>query len=414
MKASKFLFWLQQILANISVRIAAFCLLSVFTALLAVILRPYVPANLTDLLSPDTIEPILTILASSMLTVSTFSLGIMATAIATAAQSSSPRATQLLLKDQTSQTVVATFLGAFVFSLIALIALRLGFYEQGGRVILWAVTVAVIVIIFLSFIRWIELLRLFGRIPDTLDRIEHATTEAIKAHLDSPLFGCNGLANGTMPPGDASPVGPREPGYVQHIDFAALQRMASENNLQIFIFRKPGAFATRNKPLAWVDGAIDDKIQSGIQDCFTMSELRSFRQDPRFGMIILAETASRALSPAVNDPGTAVDILRRAHRILARWEPTGAAEPAYANLWLEPMSLDELFEDFFRPIARDGADNIEVQIVLQKTLASLAQLPDQELAKAAKRQSDEALERSKSADLLPSEKDTLRKLAKEI
>jgi uncharacterized membrane protein len=37
--------------------------------------------------------------------------------------------------------------------------------------------------------------------------------------------------------------------------------------------------------------------------------MRYFEEDPRFGLITLSEIASRALSPAVNDPGTAIQII---------------------------------------------------------------------------------------------------------
>ena len=42
------------------------------------------------------------------------------------------------------------------------------------------------------------------------------------------------------------------------------------------------------------------------------------RPRPVFGLCVLAENASRALSPAVNDPGTAIDVIGRGVRLLAQ------------------------------------------------------------------------------------------------
>ena len=60
---------------------------------------------------------------------------------------------------------------------------------------------------------------------------------------------------------------------------------------------------------------------------FIVGDDRTFREDPRFGLVTLAEIAARALSPAVNDVGTAIDIVGTFVRLLARWaEPTGDIE----------------------------------------------------------------------------------------
>ena len=41
---------------------------------------------------------------------------------------------------------------------------------------------------------------------------------------------------------------------------------------------------------------------------------------------------------------------------------------------MPPLKLEEFFDDFFTPIARDGVNMLEVQIRLQKALDALAQL----------------------------------------
>lgn len=48
---------------------------------------------------------------------------------------------------------------------------------------------------------------------------------------------------------------------------------------------------------------------SQIARAFLIGDERTFDDDPRFGLVVLSEIASRALSPAVNDPGTAIDII---------------------------------------------------------------------------------------------------------
>jgi hypothetical protein len=62
------------------------------------------------------------------------------------------------------------------------------------------------------------------------------------------------------------------------------------------------------EPLAWTTWQPKEDEETRLSSAFLVGPDRSFKQDPRFGMIVLSEIASRALSPGVNDPGTAIDV----------------------------------------------------------------------------------------------------------
>ncbi|MGK9616954.1 DUF2254 domain-containing protein, partial [Salmonella enterica subsp. enterica] len=90
------------------------------------------------------------------------------------------------------------------------------------------------------------------------------------------------------------------------------------------------------------------------------------------------EIASRALSPAVNDPGTATDVIGRGVRSLTCWgtpkEPAAKIDADGQHVYLRGLTVDDLFDDFFAPIARDGAGLVEVDLRMMKALVSLAQI----------------------------------------
>ncbi|MCB1579079.1 MAG: DUF2254 domain-containing protein, partial [Xanthomonadales bacterium] len=145
-----------------------------------------------------------------------------------------------------------------------------------------------------------------------------------------------------------------------------------------------------------------EECLADIRKAFSIASSRNFDQDPRFGVCVLSEIASRALSPAVNDPGTAIDILSRGARMLALWSDHYPDSPDrsrqdeihFPNVHVPPVELEELFDDFFIPIARDGAGLVEVGIHLQKMLQTLACLGDERYRKAAARHSSQALARA--------------------
>ena len=82
-----------------------------------------------------------------MLAVTTFSLSTMVSAYSAATSNVTPRATKLIMEDTTTQTVLSTFVGSFLFSLVGIIALSTGALRRPGRVVLFAVTILVIVAI---------------------------------------------------------------------------------------------------------------------------------------------------------------------------------------------------------------------------------------------------------------------------
>lgn len=413
----KWVWRLSHFFQQLWVRVTLYAIVACATAFAAFLLRAYVPEWIDRELGADALESVLTILASSMLAVSTFSLGIMATAIASAASSATPRTTQLLLEEKTSQKVIATFLGAFVFSLVGIVTLNMGIYGGAGRLLLFFVTLVVIALMFWNFIRWVDLLREFGRISDLLPRVEKATAEALKERLESPYLGCKPLA--APPPENATPIHAVRPGYVVHMDLEAAQDAAEEAGATLWIQVNPGSFAHRTKPLCCV--ACPDIEQERLKELtetlrgvFSIGENRTFEQDPRFGLIVLGEIASRALSPAINDPGTAIDVLTRGARLLALWETRSEAEVNFANIYLPPLDVGDMFEDFFRPIARDGAAIVEVQIWLQKILLGLTRDDATTFGKAALRQSADALARAEAKLTLESEKQQIRARAAKI
>jgi uncharacterized membrane protein len=124
------------------------------------------------------------------------------------------------------------------------------------------------------------------------------------------------------------------------------------------------------------------------------------------------------LSPAINDPGTAIDIIGRGVRLLTLWRDAPAPESLkdfkYPRLWLPPLSADEMFNDLFASIGRDGAALIEVQVRLQKALLALAELGEAGYRQSALRVSRTALERAEAAIEVVAEKEEMRAAAARI
>jgi uncharacterized membrane protein len=179
-----------------------------------------------------------------------------------------------------------------------------------------------------------------------------------------------------------------------------LQRLAEARKLTLHLSAIPGAFVGPDFPLVRVEGEAQEATLREIGEAFHIDARRTFDYDPRFGLLVLSEIASKALSPGINDPGTALDVLMRATRLLADWGARERREddaPLYDRLHAPELSAGDLFDDAFDAVERDGAGLVEVAIRLQATMAILAGSQDTETAAAARRHSGRGLARARAA-----------------
>jgi uncharacterized membrane protein len=104
---------------------------------------------------------------------------------------------------------------------------------------------------------------------------------------------------------------------------------------------------------------------------------RDFDHDPRLGLIVLGEIASRALAPATNDSGTAIEVLNALLRTLNELPAEAvAAITELPTIYVPRPSIDEFIRAGFAPIIREGAGEEEVAIRTFKVLTALrAALP---------------------------------------
>jgi uncharacterized membrane protein len=160
----------------------------------------------------------------------------------------------------------------------------------------------------------------------------------------------------------------------------------------------PGQFVHQASPLLHAPlQEIPDEEAEALRGAFTCANERTFDQDPRFGVMVLAEIASRALSPAVNDPGTAISVVGRLVRVLSAWHAPMTPDVQYPALFVRPLNAADLMVEGFRSIARDGGGMVEVQCGLQEALAGLAARAPAVLGDAALAMSAEAITRADHA-----------------
>jgi uncharacterized membrane protein len=400
------------------VRPTFWSLAAIAVALLAALANRWkLPAFVPDI-EQSSLQGLLTIIASSMLTVSTFSLSILVSAFATASSSATPRATRLVMADESAQHAISSFIAAFIFSMVALTALGLGYYGETGRFVLLVFTIYVLGYLILALLRWIDTLSKIGRMSHTITTVELAALPPLRSWHLEPALG------GNMDALESEPQGVRvhggRTGYLQYIDMASLQRAADAADTLLHVRVRPGDFLAPSTVLAIVAGASDldaDQIQQ-LADAFLVGRDRTEEQDPRFGLVILSEIAQRALSPAVNDPGTAMLVTGVIARLLIDGTAVGPDEEVpevrFPRISVVPLDQHALVRDVIEPIARDGANCLEVALALLDRLALVAENARGDLQTAARTEAATAMDHALHGLRLPRERETLQVRARTL
>ncbi|WP_113910499.1 DUF2254 domain-containing protein [Roseovarius dicentrarchi] len=386
------------------VRVLAMGLLSFVSLGITQLIEIFVPEEMAGRLSGASADRLLDIIASAMLSATIFSMTVMVSTYRSSASQWTPRVHRLIMQDTTTQKTLSAFIGAYLYALVAIVLREMDVFGDEHALVIFWLTVMVLAYVVWSLVRWVLHLQTFGSLLHTTRQVEDITKRRFRERLTTPCFGANPLRGSV--PDNAQPVDADESGYIQHIYPEGLQAVAERYEIQIYLPKAIGAFIFLHEPLLWVVGDIPDdddgeECKSLLRGHITIEDLRSYDQDPRFGLTVMGEIASKALSPGINDPGTAIDVITRVGRILSSYsdETTGPEDkqddgPELDRLWVPPLMPQDLLDDGFGSLARDGAQLFEVQHRLQATLAGLMQHPDAGLRQAARDFAEMSLRRA--------------------
>jgi uncharacterized membrane protein len=392
------IFWLKSFRHNLTFRAGIFAILAIAFTFISFSIASAIPDSVASFIRGQAVDQILTIFASSMLAIVAFSLSALVSTYALIGNYSPPRVTKLVIQDSAAHTALSTFIGIFIFSIVSLVVISTKYYGPKVRIILFFVIVVLLIIIVITMIRWIGQLTNMSRLDSVINKIEASFEESLKSPLT--LFDWQVPAN--EPKGNFTTL--KNPanntGFLQTINLEKLNSICKKNSISIFLKIGPGDFLSENSEIAKLTSnkEIDKKLGEELVSCFTIGASRTQENDLRYSLILLSETASRALSPAINDPGTAIQIITHLVRMIEKAVSFKVEDKEHMNqsmVFIKPITGINMLNDSFRSIARDGAKVIEVNLFLQKSFLTLAQFPV--LKNAAIQASQESFSRAKVA-----------------
>lgn len=295
----------------------------------------------------------------------------------------SPRLVALFTGNATLFHTLGIFFATFIYSLVALIWTDRG---ATGRVPLFSsvLVMVLLVISMLAFARLIQsindlqinkVLQFIGTRGRTVigSVFPHLTADedsGMRAEVDDAV-GSKQMTQTLTYSG--------EPRVIARFDIAAMVRLAEGADAVITAECGTGDTVVEDAVLLRVHGAKRDIPERSLLQTIRLASVRTFEQDPKYAIRLLVDIAIRALSPAINDPTTAVqaidqieDLLRRLGR---RQLDANHARDGHGTVrlifpvptWQDYLSLA------FDEIRQYGAISVQVMRRLQSALKGLAE-----------------------------------------
>jgi uncharacterized membrane protein len=153
-------------------------------------------------------------------------------------------------------------------------------------------------------------------------------------------------------------------GQIVEIETRGLARIAHREGITILLDLRVGDAITRGTPIARTDAADPAGLARAISRCLVVDSERSLVYDPLYALRLLVDIAIRALSPAINDPTTAVRALDEIEGVLRcaakRHLGTVRLDLAPGYLEISHASWDEVVDLSLLEIAECGSGHVQV------------------------------------------------------
>lgn len=263
--------------------------------------------------TPDNARTLLLAILASTLTVLTVTFSVTIVAMTLASTQFGPRMLWNFTENRGTQVTLGVFV-ATCFYCVTVVGV-LGRFDPEGRSPALAVAGAqVLAVVSLTFlVYFIHHIAVSIHASQVVAAVAAEVDRAIERWYPEAVGGAGREPEGPEPQGDARLVLSERDDYVQAVDLEALLRLATSRDLFIKALPRAGDFVVREQVLAEVLPLerVDDRVAEAVRRGFILGTQRTPTQDIEFAIGQLAEIAVRALSPAINDPFTAINAIDR-------------------------------------------------------------------------------------------------------
>ena len=313
--------------------------------------------------------------------------------LSTVAAQYGSRLLRLFLGDRTAQIVLGMFVATFVYCMAAALSIPPAAVERQAPQLTATVGLYLMLATFATLILLVQHVSTMLQAPNIAAAAGADLLEVVRAeiaqdgtHNADGMSGLESLLGAEdIPQAKAEPEGYSvrviDTGYIQYIDPAAILALAREKNLVVRLLHQPGHFVRAGAVVTrvWPAGQVDKQIAKLIRRAYQIGNVRTPTQDIEYAVNQLTEMAVRAMSPAINDPFTAMTCLDHVGAGLVEFVRSGDKGSQYFDadgrlcLVLEPVTFAALLSAAFDMLRHASCDNPSVLLHMLEVIDVIGQ-----------------------------------------
>jgi uncharacterized membrane protein len=230
----------------------------------------------------------------------------------------SPRLVLWLARDPVLWHAIGVFSATFLYSIAAMAWVDRGGTHGTPFASTWLVIILLLASVgmFVALIEKLSLLQIHRMLAFTADHGRRVIEETYPS-LDVAIATPDPKQYQDLPV-TFNLVHTGRPRTVQALDIQALLELASAAGALVVVYASVGDTLVEGGAMLRVHGGRQTIDERSLRDAFVIGGERTFEQDPKYAIRLLVDIAIRALSPAVNDPTTAVQALDQIEDLLLR------------------------------------------------------------------------------------------------
>lgn len=291
--------------------------------------------------SVATARSTLTLLAGSLLTLTVFTFTQMMTLFSQVANSYSPRLLPVFTGSRSLQFVMGLYLGTILLCIIVLLGVSA---NEELRVPTFSVLVCAILgmICLITFVYFVTKISNNIQVTNIIAVVYNQGLHYLKRAEKR-----DGYREKEPPPDFSDWYAIPSPidGYVGVVNYKRLSHLARDYDTRFYLSVTQGQYVPKNLPLILSERELDpvqsDRILKAVSP--VSRSIDSWYLPP---IRLLTEIALRALSPGINDPGTAIDVLDRLSSLLSRLMHLSERDLYWAadgnQVWLAHYTFDDI------------------------------------------------------------------------
>jgi uncharacterized membrane protein len=329
---------------------------------------------------PQVAQVILAGIAASIMTVVSIVFAILLMTLTLASMQFSPRIILSFTRDRVTQWTLGIFLGTFSYCMVALPAARsLPKPFAPVATVLGAMLLAVACVCWLLF--FIHHIAQAISVNQIVDKIASETEAMIDEMMPLPhrqhrLDNENPLRGHTFETAVLSNVS----GYIRFIDTKRLVALAKAYHVRVQVLRRVGQFVPAGVPLLMVSKGdrLAPEGNAALRGAFDLGPSRTLQQDVEFGVLQIVDIALKAISPAVNDPSTAISCVDQLSRIVIRFASREPPEcllydpPGVFRVSIPGIEFEKLLDSAFEQIRMYSKTDVAVSLRMLRALSDIA------------------------------------------